>query len=100
MALEISVSVLVSIPMSCCVGAQPFLQFSLLPASGPEKDGSELLSGPAQEEAWSAKVGAAIQPQWILHTPLPIALQPLTALAITANTKGFFGFFFFFFILR
>lgn len=96
MALEISMSVLVSIPVRCCVGAQPFLQFSLLPASGPEKDGSELLSGPAQEEAWSAKVGAAIQPPWILRTPLPIALQPLMALAITANTKRFFGVLFFF----
>lgn len=51
---------------------------------------------PRQEEAWSAKVGAAIQPQWILHTPLPIAPQPLMALAITANTKRFFWVLFFF----
>lgn len=36
-ALEISVSVLVSVPMSHCVGAQPFLQFSVLPTSSPER---------------------------------------------------------------
>lgn len=50
-------------------GSPAFPSIQSFPREQPrEKDGSEPLSGPSQKEAWSAKVGAAIQPQRLLHT--------------------------------
>lgn len=50
-------------------GSPAFPSIHSSPREQPgEKDGSEPLSGPSQEEAWSAKAGAAIRAQRLLHT--------------------------------
>lgn len=73
-------------------GSPAFPSIQTSPRKEPgEKDGSEPLSGPAQKEAQSAKVGAAVHPQRPPHTPLPMAPQAPTALAITENARSFFS---------
>lgn len=50
-------------------GSPAFPSIHSSPREQPgEKDGSEPLSGPSQKEAWSAKAGAAIRAQRLLHT--------------------------------
>lgn len=73
----------------CGRPAFPSIQTSPRKEPG-EKDGSEPPSGPAQKEAQSAKVGAAVHPQRPPHTPLPTAPQAPRALAVTENASRFF----------
>ena len=64
--------------------------FRLLPCSKLERRmGQSPRFGPDQKEAWLAKAGAAVQLQRLRQTPLPLAPQPMTALAITENAKHF-----------